>query len=172
MGCSGSKADDNGLATAWGNGGAGGGKPRDKGRKGRHSKHRGSEDSRSASSSEESRGRRRVLGDDYTLGLTLGRGHYGWVYKGKCKRSGRQVAVKVIDRSKSRPKRCGGVVEKCDNEQPVTAAALPHGSAISCHYCRLKLEVAILRRIHRHPNIVQLFDVYHTDQHVNLVLEL
>ena len=105
MGCSGSKADDNGLATAWGNGGAGGGKPRDKGRKGRHSKHRGSEDSRSASSSEESRGRRRVLGDDYTLGLTLGRGHYGWVYKGKCKRSGRQVAVKVIDRSKSRPKR-------------------------------------------------------------------
>lgn len=110
MGCSGSKADDNGLATAWGNGGAGGGKPRDKGRKGRHSKHRGSEDSRSASSSEESRGRRRVLGDDYTLGLTLGRGHYGWVYKGKCKRSGRQVAVKVIDRSKSRPKRCGGVV--------------------------------------------------------------
>ena len=81
------------------------------------------------------------LEDDYIVSAMIGKGHYGSVYKGICRRTGAVVAVKVIDKSKSRKK-------------------------------RLELEVNILRRIHRHPNVITLLDVYHTQDHVNLVLEM
>jgi len=47
------------------------------------------------------------LEDDYTVGKLLGKGHYGSVFKGTSKATGKVVAVKMIDRAKSRAKRCG-----------------------------------------------------------------
>lgn len=68
-------------------------------------------------------------------------GHYAVVCRGKCKRTGRAVAVKKIKRFLTDPH-------------------------------RLTAEISVLRRVTRHPNIVQLLDVFETAREVQLVLEL
>lgn len=69
------------------------------------------------------------------------RGHYAVVCRGKCKRTGRAVAVKKIKRFLTDEK-------------------------------RLKAEISVLQRVKRHPNIVELIDVFETAREVHLVLEL
>ncbi|KAF1323286.1 Camk/camk1 protein kinase, variant 2, partial [Globisporangium splendens] len=71
----------------------------------------------------------------------IGRGHYAVVCRGKCKRTGRAVAVKKIKRFLSDEK-------------------------------RVMAEISVLRRVKRHPNIVELIDVFETAREVHLVLEL
>ncbi|GLE03416.1 hypothetical protein PINS_up012318 [Pythium insidiosum] len=72
---------------------------------------------------------------------TLGRGHYAVVCRGRCRRTGRAVAVKKIKRFLTDEK-------------------------------RLRAEIAVLQRVQRHPNIVELVDVFETAREVQLVLEL
>ncbi|KAL4159111.1 hypothetical protein PRNP1_004882 [Phytophthora ramorum] len=71
----------------------------------------------------------------------LGRGHYASVCRGRCRRTGRAVAIKRIKRFLTDPK-------------------------------RLRAEIAVLRRVKQHPNIVELIDVFETTREVHLVLEL
>ncbi|KAG7397724.1 hypothetical protein PHYBOEH_000263 [Phytophthora boehmeriae] len=71
----------------------------------------------------------------------LGRGHYAVVNRGRCRRTGRPVAVKKIKRFLSDPK-------------------------------RLRAEIAALKCVKQHPNIVELIDVFETTREVHLVLEL
>jgi hypothetical protein len=69
------------------------------------------------------------------------RGHYAVVCRGRCRRTGRVVAIKKIKRFLTDEK-------------------------------RLRAEIAVLQRVKKHPNIVELIDVFETAREVHLVLEL
>lgn len=69
------------------------------------------------------------------------RGHYAVVCRGKCKRTGRAVAIKKIKRFLTDEK-------------------------------RLCAEISVLQKVKKHPNIVELIDVFETAREVQLVLEL
>lgn len=71
----------------------------------------------------------------------IGRGHYAVVCRGKCRRTGRPVAVKKIKRFLTDEK-------------------------------RLKAEICVLKRVKKHPNIVELIDVFETPREVHVVMEL
>jgi tRNA A-37 threonylcarbamoyl transferase component Bud32 len=71
----------------------------------------------------------------------LGRGHYAVVYQGKCKKTGRLVAIKKIKRFLTDEK-------------------------------RLRAEIAVLRKVKKHANIVELIEVFETPREVHLVMEL
>eukprot|EP01138_Halocafeteria_seosinensis_P014330 gb/GECG01014630.1/.p1 GENE.gb/GECG01014630.1/~~gb/GECG01014630.1/.p1 ORF type:complete len:348 (+),score=60.37 gb/GECG01014630.1/:1-1044(+) len=77
----------------------------------------------------------------YEINKQIGRGHYGNVYAGNNKKTGKEVAIKILKRSKSRPH-------------------------------RLKLEVDILRKIGKHPNVVELYEIFEDKENVILVSEL
>lgn len=72
----------------------------------------------------------------------LGEGTYGVVYKAECKESGSIVALKRI---------------RLDNEE----------QGIPCTAVR---EISLLREL-RHPNVVRLLDILHTERKLTLVFE-
>eukprot|EP01012_Entosiphon_sulcatum_P038743 TRINITY_DN504_c0_g3_i1.p1 TRINITY_DN504_c0_g3~~TRINITY_DN504_c0_g3_i1.p1 ORF type:complete len:338 (-),score=97.02 TRINITY_DN504_c0_g3_i1:1087-2100(-) len=78
----------------------------------------------------------------YDIGEFLGKGTFSIVKKGRCKRTGQEVAVKIIDKT-----------------------------SIDVKVESLKTEVQILMNVH-HPNIVNLIDVYEDDQRVYLLMDL
>eukprot|EP01002_Notosolenus_urceolatus_P003983 NODE_2050_length_1215_cov_22.680961_g1703_i0.p1 GENE.NODE_2050_length_1215_cov_22.680961_g1703_i0~~NODE_2050_length_1215_cov_22.680961_g1703_i0.p1 ORF type:complete len:331 (-),score=104.40 NODE_2050_length_1215_cov_22.680961_g1703_i0:117-1109(-) len=82
------------------------------------------------------------LTDDYKLEGLLGKGSFATVKKAVQKKTGAVHAVKIIDKT-----------------------------AIDVKVDSLKTEVAILMNI-KHPNIVNLLEVYEDDTHVFLVMEL
>lgn len=83
--------------------------------------------------------------DLYALGKPLGKGAFGKVNVAVHKLTEELTAVKLCDRRR-----------------------LSEAQARRC----LNQEVAILRRLNGHPNVIQLFEVFETHQHVVLVMEL
>ena len=94
------------------------------------------------------------VNEKYALGRRLGSGNFAKVVLGTCKselpqwklKVGDQVAIKVVKKPMS-------------------------GHAMAERVAMLRAEVDILRSI-RHPNIVQLFEVYETTTKLYLVMEL
>eukprot|EP01007_Sphenomonas_quadrangularis_P000961 NODE_182_length_1900_cov_85.023231_g137_i0.p1 GENE.NODE_182_length_1900_cov_85.023231_g137_i0~~NODE_182_length_1900_cov_85.023231_g137_i0.p1 ORF type:complete len:331 (+),score=59.30 NODE_182_length_1900_cov_85.023231_g137_i0:60-1052(+) len=80
--------------------------------------------------------------DEYALKDLLGRGSFSSVRRATHKKTGQDVAVKIIDKN--------SIDVKVDS---------------------LKTEVKILMNV-KHPNIVDLMDVFEDDTHVYLVMEL
>eukprot|EP00727_Mastigamoeba_balamuthi_P004402 m51a1_g13960 putative myosin light chain (392) ;mRNA; f:952637-954663 len=83
------------------------------------------------------------LEDKYDLREVIGCGATATVYRAVEKDSGLKVAVKVIEKAKQEP---GQVA-------------------------LLEREIAVMKKL-RHPNIVQLFDVYKTVETISIVMEL
>ena len=81
----------------------------------------------------------------YELGMELGRGEFGITYLCKDKKTGEKLACKSISKNKLR-------------------------TAIDIEDVRR--EVAIMRHLPKHPNIVTLKDTYEDDDNVHLVMEL
>jgi MAP/microtubule affinity-regulating kinase len=71
-----------------------------------------------------------VIGN-YKLGNYLGRGAYACVRAGICQLTGREVAIKIVDRSHLQPR----------------------------ERARIAMEVSILKQL-RHSNITELIEVY------------
>eukprot|EP00667_Euglena_gracilis_P006966 EG_transcript_7029 len=84
------------------------------------------------------------VGGEYELGKTLGKGHFSKVKLGIHVRTKKQVAIKIMERK--------ALLEEGMEEQ-------------------LKREIAIMRKLD-HPNITRLYEVYQTNKHVYLILEL
>lgn len=82
----------------------------------------------------------------YELGKELGKGQFGVVCLGTCKKTGQQYAVKVLSKRKA---------QKCPDFKKDT-----------------RTEVEILYHLAGHPNIMQLQEVFEDDLAVYLVLEL
>jgi len=80
----------------------------------------------------------------YTIEEELGQGQFATVFKGKHKKTGRVVAIKMIDRK--------------DTGADVTQSATDK-------------EIQIMKAVN-HPNCVQLIEIYQTDDEVQLVMEL
>lgn len=93
--------------------------------------------------------------DDFDVGQELGRGGFAVVYRARVRASGREVALKVVDKSIA--------CEKLgDNSRG-------DGAELAC--ARVANEV----RLHwglKHPAVVELFDFFEDDRFVYLVLEL
>ena len=128
-----------------------------------------------------------------SLQLTPPQGHYANVYAGKRIEDGTPVAIKILQRSKSRPHRLKLEVRDTSSwpvrpQVPSPAPADLHSSvarppstlrtahaharyAAPCCAVPSFLQVQIMRRAGKHPGIVQLLDVYETDTTVELVLE-
>ncbi|XP_004513770.1 calcium-dependent protein kinase 8-like [Cicer arietinum] len=87
----------------------------------------------------------REIGLKYDLGRELGRGEFGITYLCKDKETGEELACKSISKSKLRT--------TIDIED-------------------VRREVAIMRHMPKHPNIVSLKDTYEDDDAVHLVMEL
>ena len=85
---------------------------------------------------------RGVLEDDYELGEKLGSGFYGNVYRGKCKRTGMAVAIKVLPRTG-------------DAEADAT----------------VRREVAAMRRVALHTAITEIHEFYESSDHFYIVME-
>jgi len=82
-----------------------------------------------------------TLEDNYTIGEKLGEGQFAEVFLGTRKKGTQtKVAIKLIDRSKSRTE-------------------------------NLEAEIDLLKRFGTHDNIVQLFDVYDTENQVQMCME-
>ncbi len=89
--------------------------------------------------------KRKDLTEDYDVHEVLGKGQYG-VCRRACSRATRaEVAVKSISKLKIRTDK-----DKQEVEQ----------------------EIAIMRHLAGHPNVVRLFDVYEDAGHIHLVMEL
>jgi calcium/calmodulin-dependent protein kinase I len=78
----------------------------------------------------------------YEFGRELGRGGFSIVIKAKHKTTGKSVAIKIIDKK-----------------------------AVGSEWEMLKREIGIMRRL-KHPNIIELYDVFDEDNHIYMVLEL
>ncbi|WOL13510.1 CBL-interacting protein kinase 6-like [Canna indica] len=89
-------------------------------------------------------GRGGVLDGRYDLGRVLGRGAFGKVHYARDLRSGRSVAVKVVDK--------GAIVR----------------SGMMDH---VKREISAMRMV-RHPNVVELYEVMATRTKIYLAMEL
>jgi len=81
---------------------------------------------------------------DYEVINLIGRGAFACVYRAKCKRSGRYVAIKMIDK---RSMKKSGMV------------------------ARVRSEVEIQAQL-KHPSILELHHCFEDSDHVYLVLEL
>lgn len=81
--------------------------------------------------------------DEYVLQMPLGRGKFAVVHQGIRKRTQELVAIKII------PKDTGGKPRKAF----------------------LRTEVAVLRLLQQHPNIVRLIDVHDSAEYLYLVME-
>lgn len=81
--------------------------------------------------------------DIYYVGEELGRGAFSVVKKGKHKKTGEPVAIKVIEKK---------FVEKQD-------------------LMLLAREIDIMKKVD-HPNVLRLFEVFETDETISLVMEL
>eukprot|EP01065_Artemidia_motanka_P011383 TRINITY_DN16116_c0_g1_i1.p1 TRINITY_DN16116_c0_g1~~TRINITY_DN16116_c0_g1_i1.p1 ORF type:complete len:506 (+),score=137.79 TRINITY_DN16116_c0_g1_i1:59-1519(+) len=91
----------------------------------------------------------------YVLGETIGRGAHAEVVRAKHRLTGKEVAVKVIQRRKL-----------------MTAAGVPTPTRVHAREAqRQAREIAILRSI-RHPYLVHVLDTFTDDRDVALVLEL
>jgi calcium-dependent protein kinase len=82
------------------------------------------------------------LHDFYELGESLGKGKYGLVKKGKHKKSGKEVAVKIVKKKDLSLK---------DVEL-------------------LKREIEVLK-ICQHPNIIRFYDVFENSDYIYIVME-
>jgi len=82
--------------------------------------------------------------DTYELSKIIGRGAFSVVHLAIHKKTGDQVAVKIIDKT----------VANAEEDEK-----------------RFKNEVAILKKV-RHPNIIALIDIFETDSNLYLVMEL
>ena len=82
------------------------------------------------------------IGEIYEIKGTLGKGKYGHVKLGIHKESGRQVAIKIINKT---------YVEGTDLEQ-------------------IKSEIDILK-IAKHPNIIKLYDVFENEKYIYIIME-
>jgi serine/threonine protein kinase len=85
----------------------------------------------------------RKLANFYDMGKELGRGAFSIVYRGKAKSDGKEVAIKAISK-------------KNISEEELST---------------LGREIAIMKKL-QHPGIVQLEDIFETDDTLYLVLEL
>ncbi|KAK3414923.1 hypothetical protein EUGRSUZ_H00223 [Eucalyptus grandis] len=81
----------------------------------------------------------------YQMGQLLGRGSFAKVYRATSLADGAPVAIKIIDKTK-----------------PVTSAMEP----------QILREVAAMRRLHSHPNILKIHEVMATRTKIYLVMEL
>lgn len=81
--------------------------------------------------------------DAYELGKELGRGGFSVVRAGKDKRNGEQVAIKFIEK------------KFVDQEELKL----------------LEREIDIMKKV-QHRNVLRLFEIYDTEQHLSLVMEL
>ena len=82
------------------------------------------------------------LDNDYELGERLGTGTYGSVYRGRCKRTGRAVAIKVVPRTGD---------DRADNQ--------------------VRSEVRAMRRVALHPAISEIYEFYESSQDFYIVME-
>ena len=82
------------------------------------------------------------LDNDYELGERLGTGTYGSVYRGRCKRTGRTVAIKVVPRTGD---------DRADNQ--------------------VRAEVRAMRRVALHPAISEIYEFYESLQDFYIVME-
>ena len=82
------------------------------------------------------------INDLYEIKGTLGKGKFGKVKLGVHKQSGKQVAIKIINKN---------FLEGVDLEQ-------------------IKSEIDILK-IAKHPNIIKLYDVYENDKYIYIIME-
>lgn len=89
---------------------------------------------------------RRAISDDYRLGRTLGEGHHGHVLHGVHKKTGKEVAIKVI--------------------------VLPFGDTTSSTERAAIREVTTLRQFYHNRNVVQFIDCYVDLVAVYVVMEL
>ncbi|KAL3530964.1 hypothetical protein ACH5RR_010286 [Cinchona calisaya] len=87
-----------------------------------------------------------LLFNKYELEKLLGCGSFAKVYQAKNIKNGQNVAIKVINKQKL----------------PSTTSSVSN----------VKRELFILRRVHRHPNIVRLHEVLATKTKICLVMEL
>ncbi|KAI4311301.1 hypothetical protein MLD38_036206 [Melastoma candidum] len=81
----------------------------------------------------------------YRLGRLLGRGSFAKVYEAASVKEGNAVAIKIIDKTK-----------------PITAVMEP----------QILREVAVMRKLHHHPNILKIHEVLATKSKICLVMEL
>ena len=82
------------------------------------------------------------INDLYEIKGTLGKGKFGKVKLGVHKQSGKQVAIKIINKN---------FLEGVDLEQ-------------------IKSEIDILK-IAKHPNIIKLYDVYENEKYIYIIME-
>ena len=82
------------------------------------------------------------LNDLYEIKGCLGRGKFGLVKLGVHKESGREVAIKIINKK---------LVSPIDVQQ-------------------VKSEIDILK-IAKHPNIIKLYDVFENEQYIYIIME-
>ncbi|PKI56447.1 hypothetical protein CRG98_023185, partial [Punica granatum] len=81
----------------------------------------------------------------YRLGRLLGRGSFAKVYRATSLADGSDVAIKIIDKTK-----------------PITKVMEPH----------IMREVAVMKRLRSHPNILEIHEVMATKTRIFLVMEL
>nr|GMD79366.1 CBL-interacting serine/threonine-protein kinase 7-like [Ipomoea batatas] len=86
-----------------------------------------------------------IILNKYQLGRLLGRGSFAKVYHARCLEGGADVAVKVIDKNAT-----------------VDASMEP----------RIIREIAAMRRLNNHPNVLKLHEVMATKSKIYLVMEL
>ncbi|XP_058228449.1 CDPK-related protein kinase isoform X2 [Rhododendron vialii] len=93
-------------------------------------------------------GYKKGFGNEYEMGEEIGKGHFGYTCKAKCKKGelkGQEVAVKVIPKA-----------------QMTTAIAIEDA----------RREVKILRALTGHNNLVKLYDAFEDHENVYIVMEL
>eukprot|EP00727_Mastigamoeba_balamuthi_P008340 m51a1_g4128 putative myosin light chain (414) ;mRNA; f:184771-186942 len=84
-----------------------------------------------------------ALNQRYAIGGQIGSGAFSVVHGGVDKATGRKVAVKIIDKRRHDPSKLR----------------------------LLEREIEIMRRV-KHPNVVELYDIFVVDPHVYLIMEM
>ncbi|XP_058043529.1 PAS domain-containing serine/threonine-protein kinase [Ahaetulla prasina] len=87
-------------------------------------------------------------GDKYDTLTFIGKGAFGFVWTGKCKRDEKEVVVKFIWK--------GRVLDYCWVEDPELGT--------------ITQEISILRKL-QHPNIIKVLDIFENQQFFQLVME-
>ncbi|XP_036618651.1 serine/threonine-protein kinase PLK4 isoform X2 [Trichosurus vulpecula] len=82
--------------------------------------------------------------EDFRVGNLLGKGSFAGVYRAECRRTGLEVAIKMIDKKAMRN---AGMVHRVKNEVEI--------------HCQLK-----------HPSILELYNYFEDSNYVYLVLEI
>lgn len=108
----------------------------------------------------------RRMESDYKLGREIGRGAFGVVYAGTCRRTGREVAIKVIRRTN--PKQ--DEVCAARRTMPITRRTSVW-SCVRAFAQVVRREVDILRRVALHRGTAELIDSYEDDESFYLVME-